>query len=178
MDKEMKVRVSRYMSYLLRHNPQGLRMDRYGFVDLDELIEKVKERFRVDREFILEIVEGSERRRFEVVDNKIRALYGHTIPVVLTLKEDGSVKKLFHGTTLEAALKILNEGLKPMRRMWVHLSPTIEIAREVGSRRAFNPVILEVDAEAARKDGIKFYRATDKVYLCREVPPKYIKRIE
>jgi len=65
-----------------------------------------------------------------------------------------------------------------MRRRWVHLSPTIEIAREVGSRRAFNPAILEVDAEAARKDGIKFYRATDKVYLCREVPPKYIKRIE
>lgn len=103
MDREIKVRVSRYMSYLLRHNPQGLRMNRYGFVDLDELIKKVKERFHVNREFILEIVEGSERRRFEVVDNKIRALYGHTIPVVLTLKEDGSVKSFF----TEQLLKLL-----------------------------------------------------------------------
>ncbi|RLI16906.1 RNA--NAD 2'-phosphotransferase, partial [Candidatus Bathyarchaeota archaeon] len=36
------------------------------------------------------------------------------------------------------------------------------------------PVILEIDAEAARKNKIRFYKATEKVYLCKYVPPKYI----
>ena len=64
-----------------------------------------------------------------------------------------------------------------MKRRWAHLSPTIEIAIKVGMRRTRKPVILEIDAEKARKNGIKFYKATDQVYLTKYVPPKYIKRI-
>ncbi|RLE68636.1 MAG: RNA 2'-phosphotransferase, partial [Thermoprotei archaeon] len=84
-------------------------------------------------------------------------------------------KILYHGTTPEAAKKILKDGLKPMRRRWVHLSPTPEIARNVGLRRTSHPVILEIDAEKAREDGVKFYRATEEVYLCDYISPKYIK---
>jgi len=126
---------------------------------------------------ILEIVEKSERRRFEIVGDKIRALYGHTIPVELELSEDKGVKVLYHGTTPEAASKILKEGIKPMKRRWVHLSPTIETAMQVGLRRTRNPVILEIDVEKARKKGLKFYKATEKVYLCKKVLPEHIKRV-
>jgi len=178
MKRNLKVKVSRYMSYLLRHNPENLKMDSQGFVDLDQLLKKLKERFAVDKNFILEIVEKSERKRFEVVGNRIRALYGHTIPVKLKLEEDRNVKVLYHGTTAEAASKILKEGLKPMNRKWVHLSPTIEIAKEVGQRRTEKPVILEINAQKARKEGIKFYKATEKVYLCKYVAPKYIRKIK
>jgi len=170
------VKVSKYMSYLLRHNPDGLSMDEYGYVDLDKLVRKIRERFQVDENFIRKIVENSERRRFEISGNKIRALYGHSIPISLELEEDTSKKVFYHGTTPEAALKILREGLKPMKRRWVHLSPTVKIAREIGYRRTRSPVILEIDAERARRDGFKFYKATDKVYLCQAIPPKYIKR--
>ncbi len=174
MDIGLESKVSRYMSYLLRHNPEGLRIDRYGFVDLDELYRKLKERFSIDKSFIYRIVEKGEKKRFEIVENKIRALYGHTIPVEIELKEDKNTKVFYHGTTSEAVFKILKSGLKPMKRLWVHLSPSVEIARDVGLRRTRKPVILKVNAEAARKDGIKFYKATDKVYLCSFVPPKYI----
>lgn len=152
-------------------------MDKYGFVDIDKLVDKLTERFQVNKKFLLEIVEKSERKRFEIVENRIRALYGHSIPVELEFEEDRSVKVLYHGTTPEAATKILKTGLKSMERRWVHLSPTIEIATEVGLRRSRKPVILEIDAEAARKNGIKFYKATDKVYLCKNVARKYIKRM-
>jgi len=172
----LRVKVSKYMSYLLRHNPDGLIMDDYGYVDFKSLVEKVRERFKVNEDFIVEIIEKSDRRRFEISGDKIRALYGHSIPVKLKLKEDVTKKRLYHGTTSEAASKILREGLKPMGRRWVHLSSTIEVAREVGYRRTRNPVILEIDVEKARKDGIKFYKATDRVYLCREIPLKYIRR--
>lgn len=175
--EDLRVKVSRYMSYLLRHNPQGLSMDEHGFVNLDKLVEKINQRFRVNKIFVLEIVERNGRKRFEVVDNKIRALYGHTVPVKLEFEEDKTVKVLYHGTTPQAASKILREGLKPMKRKWVHLSPTIEVAREVGMRRTDTPTILEVDVEAARKDGLKFFKATDKVYLCKNVPQKYIRLV-
>lgn len=163
------------MSYLLRHNPEDLKMDRYGFADLDEFLEKVNQRFHIDKELICEIVDQSNRKRFEIVGNMIRALYGHTIPVKLELEEDKVVNVLYHGTTPDAASKILKVGLKPMKRKWVHLSPTIEIATEIGLRRTRKPVILEIDAEAARKAGVKFYEAIDKVYICGNVAPTYIK---
>ncbi len=177
MEDGLKVRVSRYMSYLLRHNPENLKMDRHGFISLDELLEKIKERFQVDKKFIFEIVEKSDRKRFEIVEDKIRALYGHTIPVKLELEEDKIVKILYHGTSPNAASKILKAGLKPMKRGWVHLSPTIEIAIRVGLRRTKKPVVLEIDAATARKNGVKFYKATDTVYLCSYVQPEYVKRV-
>ena len=170
-----RAKVSRYVSYLLRHNPENLKMDSHGFVDLDELLNKLRKRFQIDKKFILEMVEKSDRERFQIVENKIRALYGHTIPVKLELGEDKVATVFYHGTTPDAASKILKAGLRPMKRKMVHLSPTIEIAREVGLRRTQKPVILEINAEAARKGGLRFYKATDKVYLCPNVAPRYIK---
>ena len=175
MEQDLKVKVSRYMSYLLRHNPENLKMNRHGFVDLDNLLEKLNERFKIDRKIVSEIVEKSDRRRFEIVENRIRALYGHTIPVKLKLEEDKLTKVFYHGTTLEAASKILKLGLKPMRRRWIHLSPTVEIATEVGLRRTKNPAILEIDAEAARKNGLRFYKATEKVCVCGAILSRYIR---
>jgi putative RNA 2'-phosphotransferase len=175
MERNLRVKVSRYMSYLLRHNPENLKMDKRGFVDLNEIVKKVQERFRVDRAFIFEVVKKGSRQRFEVVEGKIRALYGHTLDVQLELEEDRVVKVLFHGTTPSAALKILKGGLKPMKRRWVHLSPTIQIAREVALRRTRKPVVLEIDVEAARKEGVKFYKASGRVYLCGYLPAKFIK---
>ncbi len=165
------------MSYLLRHNPENLKVDEEGFVDLDEFLLKLRERYDADKSFINEIVNRGDRRRFEIVGNKIRALYGHSFEVAVQLKEDKSIAVLYHGTTLESALKILSEGLKPMKRKWVHLSPTKEIAIVVGRRRASEPVILEVDVKEARKDGLRFFKATERIFLCRRVPPKYLKRI-
>ena len=174
MDPNLKVEVSRYMSYLLRHDTENLEMDRHGFVDVDKLVEKLEKRFPIDKKIVFEIAERSDRKRFEIIGSKIRALYGHTIPVKLELEEDRVVKVLYHGTTPEAAHKIMRDGLKPMRRRWVHLSPTIEIAMEVGKRRTNNPVILRINVAAARKNGVRFYRATDKVYVCDAVLPRYL----
>ena len=95
MRERLKTKISKYMSYLLRHDPKDLRMDEHGFVDFNELLQKIREKFPdVDESLIVEIVERSERRRFELRDGRIRALYGHSIPIKLELKEDSSVKIL------------------------------------------------------------------------------------
>jgi putative RNA 2'-phosphotransferase len=177
MTSELKVKISRYMSYLLRHNPQSLGMDEHGFVSPDKLMDQLKKHYEIDRLFVQEIVEKSERERFEVVGDRIRALYGHSIPVTLELEEDRNVKVLYHGTTAQASSEILKSGLRSMGRERVHLSPTIEAAMRIGRRRTSKPAILKIDAEKARSHGIKFYKATETVYLCRHVPPGYIERI-
>jgi putative RNA 2'-phosphotransferase len=178
VNSELKAKVSRFMSYLLRHNPRGLQMDEKGFVRLEDLLRRVRERYDVDDAFIRAIVYSGDKTRFQIVGEKIRALYGHTIGVEIDLPEDENVRVLYHGTTSESASKILESGLRSMKRRWVHLSTTREIAREVGLRRTPNPVILVIDTENARSDGIRFYKATDRVYLSKRIPSKYIRKLE
>ena len=175
---DVRTRISKYVSYLLRHSPEDLNMDERGFVHLDDLASKVKARYpAADRRLLTEITYKSDKKRFEIVGEKIRALYGHSIDAELDLAEDSHASVLYHGTTPEAACMILKNGLSPMGRKWVHLSPTKEIAYEVGRRRASNPTILSVDALKAREDGVRFYRATEKVYLCQHVPAKYVRAV-
>ena len=178
MVKNLRTEVSRYISYLLRHDPENLNLDDYGFVDIDELHRKLNQCYPISRQLIFEIAEKSERKRFEIVENRIRALYGHTISIKQNLVEDKTIEVLFHGTTSDSAHKILEEGLKPMKRTFVHLSPTIEIAREVGSRRTLKPTILMIDAKMAIRDGVSFYKATEKTYLCGFLLPKYVKVVQ
>jgi len=176
MSRNVKTRVSKYISYLLRHNPEDLKMDNEGFVQLDELLSKVKTRYPMaDRKLLMSIVHESDKKRFQIVGGKMRALYGHTIDLNMNLREDEQVMVLYHGTTPQAVRDIMKTGLKPMRRRWVHLSPTKEIALEVGKRRTRTPAILEIDVLKARSNGIKFYKATEKEYLCQYVPAKYIR---
>ena len=175
VDSDLTVKVSRFMSYLLRHDPRGLRMNARGFVRLDDLLRRVRERYDVDEAFIRDIICSGDKTRFQILDGKIRALYGHTVHVEIDLPEDESVDVLYHGTTAEAASKILKKGLRSMKRKWVHLSTSKDTATEVGERRTPNPVILVIDAEKAQREGIRFYKATDRVYLSKRIPPKYIK---
>ena len=107
VDHDLRTKVSRYISYLLRHNPEDLEMDKYGFVDLDELHKKLRQRFHIDKRLIFEIAEESKRKRFEIIENQIRALYGHTIRIEQERVEENAIKALYHGTTYDSAMKIL-----------------------------------------------------------------------
>lgn len=169
-----EVKVSKLMSYLLRHDSEGLEVSKEGFVELYALVEKIKERYPwVDEEHVEKIVREDERGRYEIVNGKIRARYGHTIEVSIDLPL-ADVKKLYHGTTEETVRKILSRGLKPMERKKVHLSRSIEDAIEVGKRRTRKPVILEIDGERAMKGGIRIEKASERVYVADYIPEEFI----
>jgi len=62
VERGLRVRVSKFVSYVLRHDPQGLVMDEEGFVDLDELVSRARRSFpSVDRRFLRRLVEEGER---------------------------------------------------------------------------------------------------------------------
>ena len=55
--KEYYDGLSRYLCYLLRHHPEGLHMDEYGYVLVDELVEKInaKKGYKVTKADIYQI---------------------------------------------------------------------------------------------------------------------------
>lgn len=178
--KSNMLKVSKLLSLVLRHKPEviGLKLDKYGYADLDELIEKLNTHTcNVDRAFIEEIVRTDDKQRYKIRGNKIRASQGHSIPVELELQEIIPTCTLYHGTAERFLPQILKEGLKKMNRNYVHLSADIETARSVGKRYG-KPVILEIDENSMYSKGYTFYISENRVYLTDEVPPEFIKVIE
>lgn len=175
----MFVRLSKFISYILRHNPRkfGLKMDRNGFVELSRLVEVVSKKFPgVTKQMVLELVNSSPKKRFELVGDKIRATYGHTVDVDLGLSEIQPPDVLFHGTSRKVLRSVLSLGLLPMRRQYVHLSTTFEEAYKVGLRKDKHPVVLKINAKAAYEHGVKFYKSYD-VWLVKYVPKDFIEVI-
>lgn len=175
-----RVQVSKFLSYILRHNPArfNLKIDKNGYIDVDEILKILKRRFLgFTKKELLELIRQDVKGRFEVLDNKIRATYGHSIPIELPNLAVEPPEILYHGTSKEACLRILKEGLRPMRRQFVHLSLDKQDAFSVGLRHTQKPTILKISALKAYLEGIEFFKSTN-IYLCRFIPKKYIEPCE
>src|SRR5207245_6270960 len=162
LSEERRKRLSKFLSLILRHRPEkfGLRLDEHGFAPLEELLAVVRrerEWEQVTEEQTREVVANSDKQRFEIAGSNIRARYGHSAPQRITYPEAEPPDILYHGTSPQSLPSIRTEGLRPMRRQYVHLSTSTEQAREVGRRHSREPVLLTVRARAARRAGGTFY---------------------
>ena len=169
-------RISRFLSFLLRHRPADypLSFDQQGFVPWDGLIERLQDRFpEITDEEILSVIEGSDKKRFELREGKVRATYGHSFPVDLGLETVDPPPRLYHGTARDLVQTVLREGLKPRGRQYVHLSSSLEEALAVGRRRDPSPTILVIDSQGAHASGILFY-PSGPLFLTKEVPPSFL----
>ena len=120
------------------------------------------------------IIKTSEKKRHEISGDKIRALYGHSIPMKIE-KSIGNPPDILYSKTAKRFLdSILQNGLQPMNRQYVHLSVDTETATQAGKRRHNQPVILKIDTKLASLSGIAFYIGNEKVWLADSVPPQFI----
>ncbi|SFY51444.1 RNA 2'-phosphotransferase [Streptomyces sp. F-1] len=177
MDEQRTIRVSKYLSRHLRHQPDriGLTLDAAGWADIDELITAAaRHGFPVTREELAHVVEANDKRRFTIDGTRIRAAQGHSVPVDLGLPPATPPPYLYHGTVPGALPAIRAEGLKPMGRHAVHLSADRATATRVGARRG-RPVVLTVDAAAMHRDGHVFHRSANGVWLTAAVPPRHLR---
>lgn len=175
--KPRRVRVSKLMAYILRHSPEefGLRPDVEGFVSLHELVNALKTVYpEVTEEFVREIVENDPKGRYEIRGDKIRARYGHSFPLSLDHEEDTESRFLYHGTPRRNLPSILKEGLKPMKRQYVHLSTDKIEALETGRRHGRDVVLLVIDADCLRRKGLRIYKAGENVRIVERVPRECI----
>lgn len=171
-------KLGKFLSLVLRHQPEiiGIEMDKNGWVDVEELIEKIKLSGRyIDMEILERIVRENNKKRysFDEEKQKIRANQGHSIDVELNLKEVIPQEILYHGTATRFLESIKSKGILKGKRQYVHLSKEIETARSVGQRHG-EVVILPIDIEGLKKIGHKFYLSENKVWLCGDIPSEYI----
>ena len=173
-------RLSKLLSLMLRHEPGtfGLTLDAEGYAPVAEVVMAARTRLpAVSEADVIAVVETVEadKRRFSIVDDEIRANYGHSFADRIAQAARTPPAKLWHGTHLNAIERILREGLAPMKRQYVHLTTSESIATRVGARRG-QAVLLEVDAAAAHAAGVVFYQANESFWLADSVPARFLGR--
>lgn len=177
MNEKQTKTISKFLSFILRHNPQtiGLHLDEQGWAEVNELLAKAAGQHQISRESLDEVVRTNEKQRFTFNDDgtKIRASQGHSISVDLNLEKMVPPEYLYHGTVSKFIDAIKEEGLKKMDRQHVHLSRDKETATTVGSRRGV-PVILTIDSGQMHQAGFTFYFSENQVWLTDHVPERFI----
>ena len=170
-DREHDRRISRKLSWLLRHGAAeaGVAQSPDGFVEIVDALRVV----RCSRDVLDEVVRDNEKKRFEIVGRRIRAVQGHSSAAVTLEALEASYTRyagpdvVLHGTSFEAIPRIAREGLVPMARTHVHLAPH---ANSVVGKRASVDVFLEVSTDALAAVGIDVHVAPNGVLLARSVP--------
>lgn len=170
------VKTSRYISLILRHKPQviGAKLDNEGWCNVDILLKGCN----ISLNDLERIVREDNKGRYSFNDDKtmIRANQGHSSSVNVNLKFKQIIPPdiLYHGTSNKHLKSILNTGLNKGARCHVHLADNIKIAEQVGARRKGEVVILSINCKQMIKDGYVFYLSDNNVWLCDNIPPKYL----
>lgn len=175
-------KLSKFISLVLRHKPQAahITLDEHGWADVKELLNGINDTGRkIDMAVLEEIVATDNKQRYSFNQDKtlIRANQGHSVSVDVELKEQEPPGILYHGTAARFVGNIRNEGLKPMGRLYVHLSKDVETALKVGKRHG-EPVVLKVHSGEMHRDGYKFYLSENGVWLTKRVNVEYFEMLK
>jgi putative RNA 2'-phosphotransferase len=182
MNEKQRKRVSKNLSYVLRHRPDtvGLELQEGGWVAVDDLLaafDRSGEPFPL--EVLQQVVAESDKQRFELsVDGaRIRARQGHSVEVDLGYQPATPPAILYHGTATRNLDSIFNEGLLKGRRHHVHLSTNKETMIQVAMRHG-KPALLAVDAARMSEAGCEFFVTGNNVWLTDHVPAEYLSIVD
>jgi len=175
LDFKRRLSLSKFLSGVLRHYPWrvGVRIDSRGWVDLKSLVKGINSLrgYEWVKEWhIRAIVAFDPKGRFEIKGDRIRARYGHTLPVEIEPLPGPIPDRLYHGTPVENLGSILRDGIKKMRRNKVHLTSSFDSAVEVGARRSNTIVVFEIDTSCLLKKGFKVEKASNVIFTVDYVP--------
>lgn len=171
------IQLSKTVSHALRHEPQSynLNLDKQGWALLSDLVIALNSKgIQVDENDICTMGELSEKKRHQILNGKIRAYYGHSIENKILKHSTEPPEFLYHGTTQNNLNSIVEKGLLPMERQYVHLSINKKTAAIVGSRREGELVVLKIKAKEAYLNNIQFYKEDNGIWLSDPISSKYI----
>ena len=171
------LRASRFLCLVLRHKPEAaeITLDEHGWADVGALLRGVNKRHPLTMEQLEEIVRTDDKQRYSFSGDKtrIRANQGHSVPVDVELPEMEPPEILYHGTGKKYVESILEQGLIPKSRLYVHLSADMETAKSVAIRHG-TPVMFMVMSGEMFRAGIRFFRSENGVWLTRNVPSSFL----
>jgi putative RNA 2'-phosphotransferase len=178
MNEKEKIRTSKFLSLVLRHEPEkiGLKLDASGWVDVEALLAGCRKHgMRIGRAELEEVVATNEKKRFAFSEDgqSIRAQQGHSVEIELDYTPQTPPARLYHGTATRFIESIRLEGLQKRERHHVHLSANMETADVVG-RRHGKPVVLIVRAAEMHARGHAFFVSGNGVWLTDHVPSEFL----
>ncbi len=174
--------LGRILAGMLRHFPEnyGVRLDDHGWVKIYSIVPAIRARRKsfgwLTARHIESMALTDPKGRYQVSkDHEIRAAYGHTLPLEMDdLPTDNIPPELYYQTTDEE-LEFINEtGISPSDKTWIHLSKTYRQAFVSGLYHVDSPTVVGIDTAKLADAGYPVYRATDDVFLVREIPPEFI----
>jgi len=174
----MSKEISKMLSLVLRHAPEriGITLDQNGWTEIKKLISKAKKAgYKLSLEELLETVKTNDKQRFTISENgqKIRAAQGHSVDIDLALQPIKLPEILFHGTASANLNSIFEQGIYSAKRQYVHLSSNEKTALTVGSRHG-KAIVLKINTRQMFKEGFKFFKADNGVWLTNHILSKYI----
>lgn len=170
-----QTKVSRRLSFLLRHCREFISLDG-GWAQVSVILEELQKQYpEMNRELLDQIVAADRKTRYSYDETgaRIRANQGHSVPgVVIKMESPEPPEFLYHGTATRFLDAILEKGLLPMSRQYVHISWDVETAWKVGGRHG-KPVILKIQARRFVEDGHTLLLSPNGIWLAHAVPPEY-----
>jgi len=162
------------LTYILSHRPDefGLVLSEEGFIPIKHLLQALAAEpgWGFVRRYHLDQLAGlMSPPAFEVEGERIRAL----APEPAELRRDpGEVPPalLYAAIPPKAHGKVWEAGLKPSPDQELVLAATPEMALKLGRRRAPEPILVTVQAQAAARRGISFTGYGDGLYLAPTLP--------
>ena len=166
--------LSKLLTYVLVHRPDefGLVLDREGFIPVKDLQQAIAEEegwSYVRTSHITEVAYGSDREKFELVDDRIRYA-GH----VVQYEAAAPPQTLYYGSRRRVYPHILQRGLDPGEKQYVPLAIDSALALRIGRRRDPEPILVEIRAQHANDEGVAIYQTHPLLYLAGHVPSAYI----
>ncbi len=168
--------ITRSLAYMLRHQPEefDLELDDEGYGEMKDVLHALTERTgeEIEEDDVLEAIDSGGRKRYEVVDGRIRALYGHSFST-----DPGEPSEppefLYVGVGSRDADRATDRGLRGGRRAFLHLALDFDEAQEMGRRIAPDYAVVTVRALDAWEDDVLFYDR-HSLFLSEEIPTDYL----
>jgi putative RNA 2'-phosphotransferase len=166
--------LARMLTYILSHRPDefGLVLSDEGFIPIKHLLQALSAESGwgfVRRHHLDQVVGLISPPAFEVAGEQIRAL----TPGPAQLRRPAGEPPpalLYTAIPPKAHVRVWEEGLKPPLDRDLVLAATPELALKLGRRRAPNPILVTVQAQAADRRGIAFTGYGEGLYLAPGLP--------
>jgi putative RNA 2'-phosphotransferase len=164
--------LARMLTYILSHRPDefGLVLSEEGYVPVKQLLQALAAEpgWGFVRRHHLEQVAGlMPPGTFEIMGGRIRALG----PAQLRHPPGEPPPTLLYAAIPpKAHARVWQEGLKPLRDREMVLAATPELALKLGRRRAPDPILITIQAQAASRRRISFTGYGEGLFLAPALP--------
>ncbi len=169
--------LSRFLIYILGRRPYefGLVPNIDGFIKYKELLQAIHQEpgwSYVRQSHINEVLMGNDRPLFHSEGKRIRVLERkwHLDLDIPALDLPGI---LFIAVRKRAHPVVMEKGLISKEDIPLVLSPDKDMAERIGKRRDQQPVVLEIMASSAEKQGVMFY-SFGGLFVCHQIPVRLI----